>query len=69
MPGPRTYQAIGFTTYQAGRLWGRRKRAELERQARIRRSRQRSAAAGISVALVVGLGTVAVVRSRRAPSI
>lgn len=69
MPGARTYQAIGFATYQGGRLWGRRKRAEIERKARLRRRQQRSAAAGVTLVLVVVLGTVAVVRSRRAPSV
>lgn len=33
MPGARTYQAIGFATYQGGRLYARRHRAELRRAA------------------------------------
>jgi hypothetical protein len=35
MPGPRTYQAIGFATYQGGRLYARRRRAELQHQAAV----------------------------------
>ena len=66
MPGARTYQAIGFTTYQAGRVWGRRKRAEIERQARLRRQRT---AAGLVAAPAVGLCMLAAARSRQAPTI
>lgn len=69
MPGARTYQAIGFATYQGGRVLGKHKRAELERQVlRKRRERQGVAAAAAAVA-VIGLVAVAARRASRMPTI
>lgn len=54
MPGPKTYQAIGFVTYHAVR-----------RELRRREVARRAAEAGV-VALVVGLAiTAAAVAARR----
>jgi hypothetical protein len=57
MPGPRTYQAIGFATYQGGRIYARRRRAELQRQAAV--------AGGATLALlVVSAAVLAAARQR-----
>ncbi|CAB4939792.1 unannotated protein [freshwater metagenome] len=46
MPGSRTYQAIGFATYQGGRIYARRNREALQR---------RAALAGAGAVAVVGV--------------
>lgn len=63
MPGARTYKAIGYVTYNGGRLYVRRRHPGLQRAA------VKAAVAVVVVGVVVGLATEATRRSRRVPSV
>lgn len=69
MPGARTYQAIGYATYHGGRLYGRQKRAELERQTQRKRKEQQGAVAAVVAVAAVGLVVVLARRAGRVPTV
>ena len=68
MPGPKTYQAIGFATYQGGRFLGKSKRADLERKMH-RRKRVRSAAIAGGALVAAAIVAASVSRAGRTPTV
>ncbi len=64
MPGPRTYQALGFVTYRVGRFVGRRKLDEALHRAQAQREHRVKVAKTVVVAAVVVSVAARVARSR-----
>ncbi len=68
MPGAKTYQAIGYATYHGGKLYGKQKRAELERAQRRRRN-QAGGGAALAALAVVAVVAVVARRASRTPTV